>query len=90
MDDRRSNKACSGNLRFPSLPDDAQQTGPTAVPGTGRAVRGPASQGNVSAITANQITVDAEGGPAVAKITPDTRFVRGKAAGKRGSACSRA
>jgi hypothetical protein len=44
---------------------------------------GPHLKGTVSAISADQITVDAEGGPAVAKITPDTRFVRGKAAGKR-------
>jgi len=45
---------------------------------------GPHLKGTVSAITADQITVaGAEGQAAVAKITPDTRFVRGKAVGKR-------
>ncbi len=45
---------------------------------------GPHLKGTVSAITADQITVEGdEGRPTSAKITPDTRFVRGKAKGKR-------
>ena len=56
--------------------------GPAATPAFAHG-GGPHLKGTVSAISADQITVAAEGGPAVAKITPDTRFVRGKAAGKR-------
>jgi hypothetical protein len=45
---------------------------------------GPHLKGTVSAISTEQITVEAEGGkPASAKITPETRFVRGNAEGKR-------
>ena len=45
---------------------------------------GPHLKGTVSAISAEQITVEGEAGrPASAKITPETRFVRGKATGKR-------
>jgi len=45
---------------------------------------GPHLKGTVSAVSAEQITVEADGGkPASAKITPETRFVRGKAEGKR-------
>jgi hypothetical protein len=45
---------------------------------------GPHLKGTVSAISADQIAVQgAEGQAAVAKITPDTRFIRGKAVGKR-------
>jgi hypothetical protein len=45
---------------------------------------GPHLKGTVSAISAEQITVEADGGkPASAKIMPETRFVRGKVQGKR-------
>jgi translation initiation factor IF-1 len=45
---------------------------------------GPHFKGTISAITADQITVEStDGHVAVAKITPDTRFVRGKVIGKR-------
>jgi len=44
---------------------------------------GPRLMGTVSQISADQITVEAEGRPAVAKITPETRFIRGEAVGKR-------
>ena len=45
---------------------------------------GPHLKGAISAISAEQITVEMDGGkPASAKITSETRFVRGKAQGKR-------
>ncbi len=41
-------------------------------------------KGTVSAIASDQITVkDADGHESEAKITPQTRFMRGKAVGKR-------
>src|SRR5438046_728343 len=45
---------------------------------------GPHLKGIASVITADQITVEGTGGRStVAKITPDTRFIAGKAVGKR-------
>src|SRR5713226_4332248 len=41
-------------------------------------------KGTVSAIAADQITVkDTDGRESQAKVTPETRFMRGKAVGKR-------
>ena len=45
---------------------------------------GPHLKGTVSAIAPDQITVkDTDGRESQAKITPQTRFMRGKAVGKR-------
>jgi hypothetical protein len=45
---------------------------------------GPHLKGTASAIAPDRITVDGtDGRSTVARITPDTRFIAGKAAGKR-------